>query len=232
MSERILLVEDDRALRETLCDALEDEGYETITAPDGNRGADLAFSRRFDLVILDLMLPGKGGFEILREIRAHDIPTPVLLLTVRNDENDKVLGFELGADDYVTKPFGLRELLARVRSLLRRAQPKQEKTSARAQVRIGETEVDLGTYELRRGDENQTLSKKEAGILRLLLAEQGRVVPRAQFLDDLWGDDAAVSNRTVDTHVMNLRLKLEPNPSEPQFILTVHGVGYRLATEI
>ncbi len=231
MSQRILLVEDDRSLRETLADALELEGYTVSTAEDGNIGTELAFSRHFDLIVLDLMLPGRGGLEILRDLREQKIAVPVLLLTVRNDENDKVIGFELGADDYVTKPFGLRELIARVKALLRRGGAPSSggvDDGAAARFKVGRALVDLGSFRLSRGDEEHTLSPREAGILRLLYEEEGRAVSRARFLNELWGEDAAVTNRTIDTHVLHLRQKLEEDARTPRHLLTVHGIGYRL----
>lgn len=234
MRRRILLVEDDRSLRETLADALELEGYAVSTAEDGNLGTELAFSRHFDLIVLDLMLPGRGGLEILRDLRAQEMAVPVLLLTVRSDENDKVIGFELGADDYVTKPFGLRELIARVKALLRRAgatsRGSAEGRTARP-FRVGETLVDLASFRLSRGEDEYTLSPREAGILRLLYEEEGRAVSRSRFLNELWGEDAAVTNRTIDTHVLHLRQKLEEDASSPRHLLTVHGIGYRLVVE-
>ncbi len=234
MSRRILLVEDDRSLRETLADALELEGYEVSTAVDGARGTELAFSRHFDLIVLDLMLPARGGLEILRDLREQKVTVPVLLLTVRSDENDKVIGFELGADDYVTKPFGLRELLARVKALLRRSGAFSRSGAdggALTPFTIGETLVDLGSFRLSRRGEEHTLSPREAGILRLLYAERGRAVSRARFLNELWGQDAAVTNRTIDTHVLHLRQKIEEDARAPRHLLTVHGVGYRLVVE-
>ena len=230
MCHRILLVEDDLVLRETLSDALALEGYDVTTAAEGIAATELVFSRHFDLVVLDLMLPGRGGLEILKELRAEKHSVAVLLLTVRNDENDKVIGFELGADDYVTKPFGLRELLARIAALLRRAGVKGTARGARGptRFRIGDADVDLGSYQIVRAGNAQALSPKEAGILRILSAAGGRAVARSEFLRELWGDDAAVTDRTIDTHVLNLRHKLEPGGGAPRYLVTVHGVGYRL----
>ncbi len=235
MSGRVLLVEDDRALREALADALALEGFAVTSAGDGTSGGELVFTRHFDLVILDLMLPGRGGLEILKEIRAEKLGVPVLLLTVRSDENDKVLGFELGADDYVTKPFGLRELVARIKALMRRGTGSglpDRSAASRARFQIGEAVVDLGRYELELNGKTSSLSPKEAEILRLLHAEEGRAVSRNRFLTELWGDDAAVTNRTIDTHVLHLRQKIEGDPAAPQHILTVHGVGYRLVAGV
>ena len=157
---------------------------------------------------------------------------PVLLLTVRSDENDKVIGLELGADDYVTKPFGLRELIARVKALLRRSGASSRgDADGPSRFTIGETLVDLGSFRLSRRGEEHTLSPREAGILRLLHAERGRAVRRARFLTELWGEDAAVTNRTIDTHVLHLRQKIEEDAHAPRHLLTVHGVGYRLVVE-
>ncbi len=230
---RLLIVEDDRALRVGLEDTFRDEGHDVTTAADGDEAYDVLFRRHFDLVILDLMLPGRSGLEILRELREQKVETPVLLLTARGDESDKVIGLELGADDYVTKPFGMRELIARVRVLLRRhgkttqkaAQPDGQTFS------VGDATVDLSVFEIAHGSDTHRLSPKEASMLLLLYQAKGSVVRRETFLDEIWGTDQFVGTRTVDTHMLNLRQKLEPNPKEPRFLLTVHGVGYRLSLD-
>ncbi|MCA8944163.1 MAG: response regulator transcription factor [Planctomycetes bacterium] len=223
-----MLVEDDHALRIGLVDTFRDEGLDVTAAADGDEAHALLFSRHFDLVVLDLMLPGRSGLELLRALRAERIETPVLLLTARGDESDKVLGLELGADDYVTKPFGMRELIARVRVLLRR-HGKAGTAADHAQVfRVGDARVDLGAFEVERDGETTRLSPKEAAMLQLLFANRGVAVRRERFLDEVWGTDQFVGNRTVDTHVLNLRQKLEEDPREPRHLLTVHGVGYRL----
>jgi len=237
---RILIVEDDRTLRETLADALTQDGYDVTSAADGRAATDLVFSRSFRLVLLDVMLPARSGFEILREMRANGIATPVLMLTVRGDESDKVLGFDLGADDYVTKPFSLRELLARVRALLRRG-PTPVKSAAAAvahapdlppeRFAIGDARVDLGAYRIVRAGATHPLSPREAAILVLLVREAGRVVSRDRFLDEVWGEESLVGHRTIDTHILNLRQKIERDPSDPVHLLTVHGVGYRLVLD-
>ncbi|MCB9881684.1 MAG: response regulator transcription factor [Planctomycetes bacterium] len=226
---RILLVEDDPVLRIGLCDNLEAEGYEVQTCQDGARAARFLAESSFDLVVLDLMLPKKSGLDVLRELRARDTMTPVLLLTAKADEADKVLGLELGADDYVTKPFGLRELLARVRACLRRGSraERAEVAEHKARFCIGATLVDLEAYEFVRDGERTSLSPKEAGILELLWQSKERVVPRQRFLEELWGH-RFVGNRSIDTHVLNLRKKLEADPANPEHLLTAHGVGYRL----
>jgi DNA-binding response OmpR family regulator len=232
--KRILIVEDDATLRMGLEDALKSEGYEVMVASDGGLGEELLYARHFDLVVLDLMLPIKGGLEILRGLRERRFMTPVILLTARNSENDKVLGLELGADDYVTKPFGLRELLARIRVLLRR----EERVTAMLQTedtpasfRIGEAEIDLAAFRIRRGGQEEPMTPKEAAMLDLLRQEAPGVVSRQRFLSEIWEGGGHVTNRTVDTHMLNLRRKIEEDPKAPQHLLTVHGAGYRLAMD-
>ena len=234
MAQRILIVEDDRTLRDTLSEALQNEGFTVTTESSGADAADRVFERHFDLVLLDVMLPGRGGFEILREIRDRGLTTPVVMLTVKGDEHDRVLGFDLGADDYVTKPFSLRELLGRIRAVLRRtrgpAASEADPTDAgtAASFTIGDAEIDLSAYELRREGVVHALSPREVAMLRLLHREAGSVVTRERFLEEIWGGDAYVGHRTIDTHILNLRQKLESRPREPSHLLTVHGAGYRL----
>ncbi|MEM7234042.1 MAG: response regulator transcription factor [Planctomycetota bacterium] len=231
MNGRILLAEDDRTLRETLSEALSDEGYDVTSVSTGFRAGELAFDRHFQLVILDWMLPGRSGVDVLAELRREGIGTPVLLLTVRSDENDKVTGFEVGADDYVTKPFSLRELLARVKALIRRSELKSAPTNGASRVgsfRLGNQLVDLRSFRITGPRGEASLSKKEAEILSLLQLADGAVVSRSTFLHELWGADAAVTDRTIDTHILHLRKKIEARGGRPQFLLTVHGVGYRL----
>jgi DNA-binding response OmpR family regulator len=223
----ILVVEDDRTLREGLRTALATEGFAVDTAADGHT-AEAALARGgLDLVVLDLMLPGPNGLELLRAFRRRDAGTPVVILTARGDESDKVLGLELGADDYVTKPFGLRELLARVRAQLRRRALARE-TPRPAPFTLGDAEVDLAAFRVRRGVEELGLSPKEAAILELLRLADGKAVHRHQLLDRVWGSDVYVGTRTIDTHVLNLRQKIEVDPRRPRHLLTVHGIGYRL----
>ncbi|MCB9833423.1 MAG: response regulator transcription factor [Planctomycetes bacterium] len=232
MNTRILVVEDDPTLRMGLRDSLEAEGYDVTVAADGLKAEELLYGRHFALVLLDIMMPGKGGLEVLRGLRAEGVLTPVVLLTARSDENDKVLGLELGADDYVTKPFGLRELMARLRVILRR----EERSMARLMAEpeeitsfvIGEAEVDLAAFELRRAGRTMPLTPKEAAMLRLLQRERGKVVSRTRFLEEVWEGGDWVTNRTVDTHMLNLRKKIERDATRPVHLLTVHGAGYRL----
>jgi DNA-binding response OmpR family regulator len=227
MTFQILLVEDDRAIRTVLQDALQNDGHVVTTAADGDEALAILRGRAFDLLVLDVLLPGPSGLEILQEVRKRDRTTPVLLLTARGSEGDKVLGLELGADDYVTKPFSLRELRTRVRVLLRRVD--REPAAASGRFRLGALEVDLDAYEVRRGSTVQRLSPTETAMLALLWRERGRVVDRTRFLREVWGG-ASISDRTVDTHLLHLRQKLERDPKAPAHLLTVHGVGYRLTT--
>ncbi|MCC7063194.1 MAG: response regulator transcription factor [Planctomycetes bacterium] len=227
MTFQVLLVEDDRAIRTVLGDALQNDGHALTTAADGDEAIALLRQRTFDLLILDVLLPGPSGLEILQFVRRQDQRTPVLLLTARSSEGDKILGLELGADDYVTKPFSLRELRTRVRVLLRRVE--RSPMAAAGQFRLGALAIDLDAYEVRRGRSVQRLSPTEAAMLGLLWQERGRVVDRARFLKEVWGGAGSVSDRTVDTHLLHLRQKLELDPKNPMHLLTVHGVGYRLA---
>ncbi len=231
--KRLLLVEDDAALREGLRDLFADEAYDVTAVADGNAAREVALSRHFDVVVLDLMLPGRSGYEVLRAIRNARMTTPVLLLTARSDEADKVLGLDLGADDYLTKPFGTRELVARVRALLRRHDRDRASPRETRQVfRLGRREIDLGAFEVRiDGARVDALSPKEAGMLALLFEERGLAVRRERILELVWGSDAYVGPRAVDTHMVNLRQKVEDDGRHPRHLLTVHGVGYRLVVE-
>jgi DNA-binding response OmpR family regulator len=228
MTFQILLVEDDRAIRTVLRDALQNDGHAVTVAADGDEALAVLRTRTFDLLVLDVLLPGPSGLEILQVVRKKDQRTPVLLLTARSSEGDKVLGLELGADDYVTKPFSLRELRTRVRVLLRRVD--RSPAQAAGHFRLGALDVDLDAYEVRRGRSVQRLSPTETAMLALLWQERGRVVDRARFLREVWGG-SSISDRTVDTHLLHLRQKLEVDPKAPAHLLTVHGVGYRLAVE-
>ncbi len=230
MSRRLLIVEDDLALRTGLSDSFEGEGFDVTVAEDGDGAHELLFTRHFDVVVLDLMLPGRSGLELLRELREEGMSTPVLLLTARGQETDKVLGLELGADDYVTKPFGIRELVARVRALVRRATTANDQPTVES-FKIGDVTVDLEAYEACQGEAVHKLSKKEAAMLGLLHQNLGKAVSRERFLNEVWGTDQFVGTRTVDTHMLNLRQKLELDHKNPRFLLTVHGVGYRLVLE-
>ena len=223
MKKKVLIVEDEPDVRKGLRTVLEAEGFEVREAADGKAGLEAAGRERPDLVLLDIMIPGIDGFAVCREIRARGATVPVLILSARSSEVDKVLGFELGADDYLTKPFSLRELVARVRALLRRSSPRDDTE----ELRFGDAVVDLRRYEARRGRKAEALYHYEVEILKLLVRREGEVVPRGEILDDVWGKDAFPTTRTVDFHVCNLRKKVERDPASPRHILTVHGIGYR-----
>ena len=225
---RILVVEDNANLAYGLATSLELEGHEVVLAEDGAAGLRAARERRPDLVILDLMLPGMDGYRVLQSLRAQGGTTPVLILTARGEEADKVLGFRLGADDYVTKPFGLLELLARVQALLRRSGAGAQ-AAAPQPVRFGEVEVDPGSRLVRRRGAEVQLTPKEFDLLWALLRRQGGVAARLELLAEVWGHRAAVMTRTVDMHVAQLRRKLEDDPAAPRHIVTVWKAGYRLA---
>lgn len=218
------MIDDEPQMLLGLRDNLELDGYEVVTATDGEEGLHLARSTRPDLVILDLMLPRRSGLDVCRELRAHADPTPIIMLTARSQETDKVLGLELGADDYLTKPFSISELLARIRAVLRRASAAG---AAPEFGRIGEIEVNFRTHQARRGDERVTLTSREFDLLRYFAARQGEVVTRDQILTDVWGYEEATTTRTIDNFVAKLRQKIERSPHQPEHLLTVHGIGYK-----
>ena len=223
MNESILLVEDEDALRTTLSDRLRGEGYVVATAKDGDEGMERVSTSPYDLLILDVMLPFRNGLDLCRDIRKAGVAIPILFLTARNEIVDKVVGFKLGGDDYVTKPFEAAELLARIEALLRRA-PVQ---TGRGFHQIGGISVDIGRKQVTRDGKPVYLSAREFQLLRYLMERAGKTVPRAELLQAVWGYDATAYTRTVDVHVFSLRQKLEQEPSKPELILTVSGVGYR-----
>lgn len=222
---RILVVEDDAAILRGLKDNLECESHEVVTARDGETGYRLVHEQNPDLIILDLMLPKLGGYELCRKVRSEGVTVPILMLTARGEEADQVHGLDLGADDYVTKPFSVRELLARVRALLRRAQPP---TALPDELRFDDLVVDFRRYEATKGGKSLELTRKEFGTLRFLAARAGEVVTRDELLQEVWDYRHYPTTRTVDNHVASLRAKIEEVASEPQHLLTVHGVGYKL----
>lgn len=225
---RILVIEDEKLLRMALVDALEHEGYETLEAGDGEQGLSLALSEGPDLVLLDLMLPLRDGFSVLRGLREDRLSAPVIILSARGEEWDRVQGFEFGADDYVIKPFSTAELLARVRAALTRAAGSAPGLGdSPGRVRVGEATVDFASYCVERAGRRHGLSRRELDLLRYFLDRPGEVLSRRRILDDVWGRDAFPTTRTIDTHVLKLRKKLEPDPASPRHLLTVHGVGYR-----
>jgi DNA-binding response OmpR family regulator len=220
----VLAVEDDPAILRGLSDNLRFEGYEVVTASDGETGYRMQQETKPDLILLDLMLPRMGGLELCRKLRAEGIQTPILMLTARSEEPDRILGLDLGADDYVTKPFSVRELMARVRALLRRSQPRTELPD---DLRFAGVEIDFLRYEASRDGARLDMTRKEFAILRYLASRAGEVVSRDDLLNEVWGYESYPSSRTVDNHVAGLRAKLEHDTSQPEHIRTVHGVGYK-----
>jgi len=225
--KRILIIEDDLAILRGLKDNLEYEKYEVITATDGEQGYGLMREKKPDLVILDLMLPKMSGYELCRKLRKEGVMTPVLMLTARGEEVDRVLGLDLGADDYVTKPFSVPELMARIRAILRRVQ-KSKAGNLPEELRFGKVFVDFRKFEAQKAGKAINMSRKEFGVLRLLAARAGEVITREELLDEVWGYDQYPTTRTVDNHIALLRNKLEDDPANPKHLITVHGVGYKL----
>lgn len=225
--KRILIIEDDQAILRGLKDNLEFESFEVLTATDGKEGFELARGEDLDLIILDLMLPRMNGFEICQQLRSEGKAVPIVILTARGGEGERVRGLDLGADDYVTKPFSIPELIARVRAILRRTSIGQT-TKKTHRLHFDAVSVDFNRFEARNGDEELKLSPKEFGVLQLLAEREGEVVTRDELLDEVWGYERYPTTRTVDNHIASLRGKLERNPSEPRHLLTVHGVGYKL----
>jgi len=224
----VLAIEDDPAILRGLSDNLRFEGYEVVTATDGETGYQLQRQRKPDLILLDLMLPRMSGLELCRKLRGEGIQTPILMLTACSEEPDRVLGLDLGADDYVTKPFSVRELMARVRALLRRSQPGAEGGPGLPdELRFGEAEIDFRSYEALFGGKPVEMTRKEFAVLRFLASRAGEVVTRDELLNEVWGFESYPSSRTVDNHVAGLRAKLERDASQPVHIKTVHGVGYK-----
>ncbi|MEO6656380.1 MAG: response regulator transcription factor [Pyrinomonadaceae bacterium] len=223
---KILLVEDEEGLIITLTDRLVSEGFDVTSANDGKRGFDAAVSGSFDLIILDVMLPKKNGYDICRDLRQKGINTPILMLTAKGETIDKVLGLKLGADDYLTKPFEVIELLARIEALLRRS-PTQTNGSTAQAFRFGSVTIDFKRAEVTKDNETIDLSAMEFRLLQYLIENRGDVHSRDHLLDAVWGYDAMPTTRTVDVHVAWLRQKLEDNPRHPQYIQTVHGMGYK-----
>src|SRR5271154_3639790 len=221
---KILIVEDEPNMVSGLRDNFEFEGYEVITAPDGIAGLERALTDSPDLVILDVMMPRMSGLDVCKQLKSKRPATPIIMLTARGQEVDKVVGLELGADDYVTKPFSIRELLARVKAVLRRSgnTPKQGEKFA-----FGEVEVNLRSCQVSRKGKSLDFSSKEFDLLKYFLVHPGETLSRDRLLEDVWGYDRFPTTRTVDAHIVRLRQKVEPKPDEPRFILTVHGTGYK-----
>ena len=228
MKKHIIVVEDDAHIRLGLCDALRAEGYEVSDCRDGSEAGPLIKNARPDLVILDVMLPGKSGFDLCRDIRARKDRVPILMLSAKGQEIDKVVGLELGADDYVTKPFSLRELLARVQALLRRAGSTGKANELPAEIAFGKVRIDGKALRGKRGKDQFELTPRELKVLAVLFRERGNAVSRDALLNEVWGIDYYGTTRTLDQLIVKLRQKIEDVPGEPRHLLTVHTLGYRL----
>jgi DNA-binding response OmpR family regulator len=222
--KKILIIEDDKAIVRGLKDSLKRENFEVVTAGDGEQGYELAKTAKHDVIILDLMLPKMDGFEVCKRLRADKVQTPILVLTSKKEEVDKVLGLELGADDYLTKPLGVRELIARVKALLRR---QTAIATTLDECTFADVHVDFRKQVARKGKSNFDMSAKEYELLKYFAEREGEVISRAQLLDDVWGYEVAPTTRTVDNYILALRKKIETNPSKPKHLITVHTAGYK-----
>ena len=223
---RILIIEDEEGILMPLEDNLKLEGYEVASARDGQQGLSMAMKDPYDLIVLDIMLPKLDGFEVCKQLRQDRVMTPILMLTAKSQEIDRVLGLELGADDYVTKPFSPRELLARIKAILRRVKEPQRGIGF---CHFGDIEIDFAKYEAKKKGRPVPLTALEFSLLHFLVQNRGRVVNRNELLDSVWGKDVFVDARTVDKHISLLRRKFEDDPQEPKYILGVRGIGYKLA---
>lgn len=219
----ILVVEDEPAIAQALEDDLSLEGYRVVVVGDGRAAVTKGREEAFDAILLDVMLPGKDGFEVCRELRRSGVRTPILMLTARTQESDKVLGLDTGADDYVTKPFSARELRARIAALLRRSQA----APVAPVIRIGDAEVDFGRGEVRRGDRATPLTPTEFRLLQAFVRARGRILTRDQLITAAWGPNTFVSDRVVDNHIGSLRKKIERDAADPRYLRNVRGLGYR-----
>ncbi|HKD10001.1 MAG TPA: response regulator transcription factor [Bryobacteraceae bacterium] len=219
---RILIVEDEPDIVLSLEEDLRRQGYETAVAADGERGLELGKTGAWDVILLDVMLPRVDGFDVCAELRRAGVRTPIILLTALAQEAEKVVGLDAGADDYVTKPFSLRELRARIRAQLRRGAAEEETV-----CRFGDCEVDFARAELRRSGQPVEITAQELRLLRIFLDNRGRVLSRDQLIEAAWGRGISITDRAVDTHVFNLRKKIEPVAAEPRFLIGVRGLGYR-----
>lgn len=232
--KRVLIIEDDHDIVNLLRIHLDDMGFAIEAAHDGLSGEKKALEGNFDLIILDVMLPGKDGNAVAQKLRALDVYTPILMLTARTEEIDKVLGLESGADDYLTKPFGIREFIARVKAILRRQEQLEDKEKAGKPSKISfqDLDIDLEKRKVKLGDERIDLTPKEFDLLVLLASNPGRSYSRDQLLNDVWGYEFSGYEHTVNSHINRLRSKIEKNLSDPQYILTTWGIGYRFNDEI
>ncbi|HXG00766.1 MAG TPA: response regulator transcription factor [Bacteroidota bacterium] len=225
MTPKILVIEDDVTMQTGLKDNLEFEGYKVKVVGNGRDGLDELLNNSYDVVVLDVMLPHMSGFEVLKKARTAGVATPVIMLTARGEEVDRVVGLELGADDYVTKPFSLRELIARVKAVLRR---NEGRVPASATMKLDDVEIDFTTYNATKAGKPLSMTPKEFEVMKFLWDHRNRVVSRDQLLSNVWGYDTTVSTRTVDNFILKLRQKIEDDPAHPRHIITIHGTGYKL----
>jgi DNA-binding response OmpR family regulator len=225
---KILICEDEAPMLQGLKDNLELEGYEVDTASDGKTGFEKIRNNPYHLVLLDVMMPGMSGFDVCKTARREGIVTPIIMLTARGEEIDKVLGLEIGADDYITKPFGLRELLARIKAVLRRYSSEATTLAENTIVTIGRLKVNFSSYQATMADIEIKMSHKEFELLHYLYNHKNTVVSRNDLMEKVWGMDFEITTRTVDNFIVKLRQKTEQNPNDPKIILTVHGVGYKM----
>jgi DNA-binding response OmpR family regulator len=224
---KILIVEDEPNMRMGLKDNLEFEGYDVDEAEDGEAGLNKILSNSYNLIVMDVMMPKMSGFDVCKTIRKKGVITPVILLTAKGEEIDKVLGLELGADDYVTKPFSLRELLARIKAILRRGENISSDDSTN-KINIGKLQIDFSSYTAMEGTNEVQMSSKEFDILNYLWKNRNKTISRENLLNEIWGYDEAPTTRTVDNFILKLRQKLEIDPNHPKIIITIHGIGYKL----
>lgn len=222
--KRVLVIEDDPSILRGLKDALEAEHFEVHTRSDGTEGLQTARQKRLDLIVLDVMLPGINGFDICKTLRAENVGIPILMLTGKGEETDKVLGLELGADDYLTKPFSIRELVARVKALLRRQGVLEQDIT---ECSFGDVHIDFVKQEATRGKKPIQLTSREFALMKYLVSREGDVISRSTLLDEVWGYEQTPTTRTVDNFVLSLRKKIEQQPSKPKHLLTVHTSGYK-----
>jgi DNA-binding response OmpR family regulator len=228
--KKILIIEDEDSIRMALEDDFRLENYTVDVASDGLEGLAKGANPDTNLIILDIMLPGMNGYDICKKLRGQGIKTPIIMLTAKGQEIDRVLGLEIGADDYVTKPFSPRELQARVKAVLRRMEKEPDDTGDKL-FRFGELEVDFRQYECRKSGREVRLTAHEFGLLKYLIQHRGRVIDRYELLDEVWGKDVVVSQRTVDTHMANLRKKIEDDPSRSRLIISIRGIGYKFSSD-
>ena len=226
--KKILIIEDELNMVNGLKDNLEFDGYEVEIAMEGGSGLKRILGNKYDLILLDIMLPQISGFDICKAVRKEGINTPIVLLTAKGEEIDKVLGLELGADDYITKPFSLRELLARIKAILRRVQNENEEGLEPEFISIGNIKVNFKNYLAFEGTNEIKMSYKEIGILHYLYMNAGKIIQRDDLMSDVWGIEYDISTRTVDNFILKLRQKIEVDPNNPKIILTVHGIGYKM----